>query len=126
MRPGFFDVGQLYKGGLGLNGEVVWTQPGGEGTTVFPQFPTQYPQVPQGYPQTPFCYQGLFSFGCGHWANTCEVFQEFDPYTNVVAAFCCCPMCSYIQIIVEPASQWYEQWYTLYNTGLVTGVRPTN
>lgn len=117
MQPGFPDLGSLYKKGL-VNGLPVWTQPGGSGTLVFPQFPTLYPQVPQGFPQSPFAYQGLFVFGCGHWANTTEVFEEYDPYTQVRAALCCCPMCSYIQLIVEPADDWWNQFYTLYRVGL--------
>lgn len=128
MQPGGLpDVGTLYKGGL-ENGQVIWTQPNGPGTIVFPQFPTQYPQVPerpQGFPQIPFVYSGLFSFGCGHWANTVEVFKMFNQYTSNQAAICCCPMCGYIQMIVEPAEKWWEEFYTLYDTGLETGVRPT-
>lgn len=123
-QPGFPDLGSLYKGGI-INGQQVYTQPGGPGTIVFPQFPSLYPVVPQGYPQEPMVYQGLLSFGCGHWANTCEVFSEYDPYNEVIAALCCCPMCGFIQLIVEPFSDWFEKWWVLYNTGFVTGVRPT-
>ena len=120
-QPGFFDVGQLYNSGL-VNGQLVWTQPGGEGTQVFPALPTVYPPIPQGYPQQVFVYQGLYVFGCRHWANTLETFQVYDPYTQLQALLLCCPMCSYIQQIVEPAALWWDDYYGLYPTGLGTGV----
>jgi hypothetical protein len=127
MQPGFpFEVGSLYNGGI-VNGQQVWTQPGGPGTPVLPAYPTLYPRVPekpQSFPQQPFVYTGMFIFGCLHWSNTVEVFQVYDPYTEQIAALCCCPQCSYIQLIVEPASQWWEEFYTIYDTGFVTGVHP--
>lgn len=121
-------LGTLYHGGHanGLpNGLPVWTQPGGAGTPVSPPAPTLYPIVPQGYPQAPFCYQGLYVLGCGHWINEPELYTEFDSTTGKQAALCCCPVCSYIQLIVEPADQWWEQWYGLYNTGLAVATLPT-
>jgi len=117
-QPYFPNQGDLLKQGV-ENGLDVWTQPNGNGTTVFPQFPKLYPQVPQGYPQAPFAYQGFLLFGCGHWANTVEVFQMYDPFNDIRAALCCCPMCSFIQLIVEPAHDWWNTFYSLYNTGLV-------
>lgn len=120
-------VGSLYNDGI-QNGQVIYTQPGGPGTLVYPQFPQLYPQVPerpQSFPQTPFVFAALFSFGCGHWANIPEVFKQFNIYTDNQAALCCCPMCGYIQLIVEPADDWWQKFFTLYNTGLATGVHPT-
>lgn len=118
MQPGFpFQVGGLYKGGL-VNGLPTWSQPGGPGTPVLPAFPQQYPQVPQGFPQQVFAYEGLYIFSCGHWTNTIETFQVYDPYTEMQALLLCCPLCSFIQQIVEPASLWYNDFYGLYQMGL--------
>ena len=115
--PGFFEVGQLYNGGI-VNGLLVWEQPGGPGTPVYPQAPIQYPPVYDGYPILPMSYNGFLNFGCGHWANTCEVQIVYDPYTEEQAALCCCPVCSYIQLIVEPASDWSNRFYSIYDTGV--------
>src|ERR1017187_5755446 len=108
-------VGSLYYGGkINGMGPVVWTQPGGIGTPVSPAAPTQYPVVFQGYPQTPFSYTGLFAFPCGHWCNTCEVFEANAPISGEVAAICCCPVCSYVVLIVIPVNDWYNDFYSIY------------
>ena len=115
--------GTLYYKGL-LNGQLVWTQPGGPGTAVSPVAPRIYPAVYQGYPQSPFAYQGLYVLGCGHWLNEIEVIQMWDDVNEEQAALLCCPVCSYIQLIVEPAVDWWETWYGLYNTGLEIATLP--
>jgi hypothetical protein len=127
VQPGMFSVGQLYGGGM-VNGQQVWSQPGGIGTQVFPAYPRMYPvqpEKPQSFPQTPFVFYAQLNFGCGHWANSPTVFKVYDPYTQEQAALCCCPQCGYIQLIVEPAEDWWEKFYLLYNQGLITGIRPT-
>jgi len=118
-QPGFPDLGSLYNKGL-VNGILVWTQPGGPGTPVFPQYPTLYPQRDEGFPRQPFSYQGLYSSPCGHWFNCPEVYEQWDPYNEVRAAFVCCPQCSYILLIVEPATKWFNSFYGLYDTGMVS------
>jgi hypothetical protein len=112
-------VGELYYGGkINGIGPVVWTQPNGPGTPVSPAAPTQYPVINQGYPQTPFSYEGLFSFPCGHWCNTCEVFEAYDEDNETSAAICCCPVCSYCILIVEPYNEWQNEFFSIYPLGL--------
>lgn len=114
MAP-FPVLGSLYYGGkINGSGPVVWTQPGGIGTPVSPAAPTQYPGHDEGYPQEFFSYEGLFSFGCGHWTNTCEVFEVYDPTTEMQAAVCCCPVCSFVIIIVEPYNNWQNEFFAIY------------
>lgn len=120
--PAFpYEVGILYRGGK-INGQQVYTQPGGPGTPVVPLPPQQYPGHDEGYPQIPFAYFGFLLMGCGHWINSCEVNQVYDPYTGMQAALLCCPICGYIQEIVEPATDWWDKWYSLYALGNGTGV----
>lgn len=113
-------VGSLYKQGK-VNGIVVWKQPGGVGTAVFPQFPSQNPVTVNGFPSAPMAYNGLYVWGCGHWSNTLETFQQYDPAKQKQALLLCCPMCSYVQAIVEPATDWYDKFFGLFNVGLGTG-----
>jgi hypothetical protein len=122
MQPLFpFSVGIMYNGGI-QNGVQVYTQPGGPGSPVSPQPPQTSPpstwQRTYYKPTYPFVYVGLLNFICGHWANTCEVFTVYDPYNDCQAALCCCPVCSMIQLIVEPASDWFQTFYSLYPLGL--------
>lgn len=122
MQPLFpYEIGVLYNGGE-INGQLVWTQPNGPGTPVSPAPPTQYPGHDEGYPQIPFAYYGLLNFGCGHWFNCPEVFTVDDPYTENRAALVCCPVCSYIGLIVEPASKWWDEFFFIYGLGNGTGV----
>lgn len=86
-------LGTLYKNPL-RNGTLYWTQPGGPGTEVLPQ-------------QAPGEQIALFSFGCGHWFNNMEVVQESDGMGGEVA-YLICPLCSYIQRAIDPASDIYE------------------
>ena len=114
----FPTVGSLYYGGrLNGMGPVVWTQPG-PGFIVQPQPPTEYPVVPQGYPQTPFSYTGLYSLLCNHWTNTVECYEVYDPATKMQAAVLVCPVCQTVQLIVEPYSEWENNFFGLYPLSL--------
>ena len=122
MQPLFpFEPGIMYNGGV-QNGIQVYTQPNGPGTKVVPQPPQTSP--PSNWknadykPTYPFVYVALIGFGCGHWCNAPEIFTVDDPYTGERAALCCCPTCSYIQEIIEPAEDWWQTWYSLYPVGL--------
>lgn len=115
-QPGQFAVGQLYKGGL-VNGLKVWTQPGGQGTPVFPQLPTQFPTINTGYPQVVMSYPALYVFGCLHPLNCAEIFEVYDPYIQEQVALVCCPMCSFIQQIITP----YENYSNYEDTPIVVG-----
>jgi hypothetical protein len=66
----------------------------------------------------PYVYVGLLFLGCGHRVNAPEVFRQFDPETGVQAALLCCPTCSFIIQIVEPADDWYQIFYQIFNVGL--------
>jgi len=116
--PGQVQVGQLFNGGK-INGIVVYKQPGGVGTLVYPQFPRLFPERYQGYPQSPFSYPAQSSWGCGHAANTAEVFQYFDPYQNngegEQMCAICCSMCGYVQQILT-----VEQYHSYIYTPIVT------
>ena len=121
--PGMlFQVGALYNGGY-QNGLLVYSQPGGVGTPVFPQPPQTSP--PQNWrntfykPTYPFVYVGLLSWGCKHWTNTCECIKVYDEYTEENAALLCCPVCSYIGYIIEPYDDWEREWFSIYPTGIV-------
>lgn len=110
---GFPAVGQFYNPNqFGF----PWSQPG-PGFVVSPQAPTEYPVVPQGFPQQPFAYEGLYSLICGHWTNTIETFEEYDPATKMQAAILCCPVCGVVQAIVEPYNVWQSSYYGLYPIG---------
>ena len=116
-----FEVGILYNGGY-VNGQLIYTQPNGPGTPVFPQPPKVNPPPNwknEFYPSYPFAYIGLLTWGCGHWTNTMEKFTVFDPYNDCVAALLCCPVCSYIGYIIEPASDWDREYFSIYPVGIV-------
>jgi hypothetical protein len=98
VMPGQREVGELYLGEY-RNGLKVWSQPGGVGTPVFPQLPTQYPSQNQGYPQVAMAYPAQYYLGCGHPSNCLEIFSYYDPYAEEVMALICCGQCSYIQVI---------------------------
>lgn len=123
MQPGFpYEVGIMRNGGI-VNGLQVFTQPNGPGTPVFPQPPQVNPppnwKNANWLPAFPYAYVGLLNFICGHWTNTCEVYKVYDPYNSVDAALLCCPVCSMIQLIVEPADNWWQEWFSLFPLGIV-------
>lgn len=94
-----------------------WSQPG-PGDEVSPQAPTEYPIVFQGFPQAPFSYTALYNLICGHWVNMVECFEEFDSVTQMQAAVLVCPVCGVVQLIVEPYSEWENNYFGLYPLGL--------
>jgi hypothetical protein len=103
-QPGQFQVGQLYKGGL-VNGLPFWSQPV-PGGLVYPQLPTKFPAQYMGYQQVTMSYPSLYVWGCGHPTNTAEIFEVYDPYLQEQVALECCPMCSYIQRIYAPYTDY--------------------
>ena len=120
--PSFpYRVGMLLFNGV-VNGQKIYSQPNGIGTPVVPQ-PPQVNPLPNWKnsnwrPSFPVVSIGLLNFLCGHWTNTCEVYTVYDPYNEVQAALCCCPVCSIIQLIIEPADDWWQEFYSLYPLGL--------
>lgn len=93
-------IGSLY---IPNYNNTPWSQPGGVGTTVFPQEKLgvtweEYP-VPG---QTWFEGGMLWSFGCGHWADFPVIFKDYDSNTSMSAAVICCPLCSYLNRLIEP------------------------
>jgi hypothetical protein len=122
MQPLFpYEVGIMRNGGY-VNGLQVFTQPGGPGTPVSPQPPRTNPpsnwKNQGGIPVYPTAFVGLLSWGCGHWTNTAEIVTVDNPYDDCRAALVCCPCCSYIQEIIEPASDWWVEWYSLFPVGV--------
>jgi hypothetical protein len=120
--PAFpYRVGMLLFDGI-QNGQQIYTQPDGIGTPVFPQPPTINPPPNWGtsnwLPAYPFAYVGLFNWGCNHWTNTPEIYTVWDPYSQEQAAFVCCPTCGYVQYIIEPASEWWQEVYMAYQVGI--------
>lgn len=107
-------VGELFLG-FERNGLPVFTQPGGIGTTVYPQAPTQFPQKFMGYQQVPMSYPSLYVALCGHQFNSFEIFEVFQPSLNDQAALICCPICSLIQQILL-----YSEYQNYLDVPLVT------
>lgn len=116
-----YQVGQLLFNGI-VNGQQIYSQPGGIGTPVVPQPPQVNPppnwKNSNWLPAYPFVYIGLLNFGCGHWTNTTEVYTVDNPDLGERVALCCCPVCGYIQLIVAPASDWWVEFYSLYPVGI--------
>jgi hypothetical protein len=87
-------LGSLFFGGL-VNGEKVWSQPGGPGTIVYPQ-----QQIGEQI--------GLWVEGCAHWFNSWDVRENaWNPPSFIFAyvvpsAFVLCPLCGYVQRIITP------------------------
>lgn len=99
MPANAWALGALYPPG-GLNG-VAWKQPGGPGTQVFPQQQTSVDLLSI----TPFSeLTGVMFSGCGHSIDQPLIQTEFDYETNESCALICCPMCGYVNWVVEPAS----------------------
>jgi hypothetical protein len=98
-------VGVLYLG-FYRNGQLVWKQPGGPGTEVFPQAPSLFPQVFQGYQQQVMSYPSLYVAGCGHQFNCYEIFEVLSPADGHQVALVCCPTCSFIQQVIDPYSSY--------------------
>lgn len=81
---------------------IPWTQPGGPGTTVFPQQQSNpwanYPVAGQFFIEA----SGLWTVGCGHWVDYPYVWRDYDACTGESCAIVSCPICSYIQYLMEP------------------------
>ncbi len=76
----------------------VFTQPGGPGTQTFPAQPIGE-------------RMGLFSASCQHWFNAWRV--QFTSYKDDMGAIhrialVQCPLCSFLQQIIEPADAIYS------------------
>jgi hypothetical protein len=104
--PGEIVTGMLYLGGY-RNGLLVWTQPGGIGTPVFPQYPQEFPwfggqnDAEAGIYEWPVVIPSQYIFGCLHKNNCPEVYQFADIYNdNAPMVAVVCPQCSYIQQIL--------------------------
>lgn len=106
----FPQVGSLYNHGF-VNGLPTFTQPGGVGTTVFPQQAQISPANFQGYIQYPMAYPGQYYPSCGHVINTFDVFFEYNASAGEIYALICCPFCSFIQVVM-PESQYYSYLQT--------------
>lgn len=98
-------VGTLYI--PNFNG-IAWSQPGGPGTTVFPQQNTGpfWLQPNKTYPLLgpPFAEAGqsLWINPCGHGDDVSQVFRDYDCLTGSSAAVVVCSVCSYILRLIEP------------------------
>jgi hypothetical protein len=82
---------------------IAWSQPGGAGTTVYPQEQvnvpfTAYPVGGQIWAEN----SGLWVLGCGHWQNAVLILRSYDPVNQVSAALICCALCTFVQRIQEP------------------------
>jgi hypothetical protein len=98
-------VGELYN--EDMCGEQGWlpeyTQPGGIGTPTYPAQSTGSPSIIDGVPQEQGT--GMFTAGCGHWFNSFDVIT--GTYQGGTAAFVRCPLCGYLQEIINPSSLLY-------------------
>ncbi len=98
----FPQLGTLFYGGRAQYRDTIeWTQPGGPGTTV--------------YPQQKFGEQvALFVAGCGHWFNHWNVEKNnfnppsYDVNFTEISAFMLCPLCGYVQRIITPYDEIYD------------------
>lgn len=108
------EIGTLYNPpGDAIPGTLpsVWRQPGGPGTTVYPQ---PYDSA-AGEFEPPLIPQGMYSFQCGHIFNLPAIFEEYDPDTDEQAAIICCPVCTLVQQIIEP----YEEYLNYIQNPIV-------
>lgn len=95
-------VGSLYQ--RNYNG-TAWSQPGGPGTTVFPQQQINVPFAAYPVPgQVWMENSGLWNSPCGHWFNAPRIQMDHDDMLGQSAALVLCPLCSYIIRIIEPFS----------------------
>ena len=109
------EIGTLYNPpGDAIPGTLasVWSQPAGRGTTVYPQPQDSAP----GFMEPPIIPSGMYVFGCGHVFNLPWIFEAYDDDTGEQAAVVCCPVCSYVQQIIEP----YERYLDYIDTPIVT------
>lgn len=114
-RPAWMlpELGSLYP----ISDDVIpsempptWTQPGGPGTTVYPQ---QMDSAAGEFepPMTPI---GMYVPGCGHPCNCLKVFKQWDIITQQHWAIITCPACGYIQLL-----QLYSEYENYIETPIV-------
>jgi hypothetical protein len=121
--PAFpYQVGMLLFNGV-VNGQNIYSQPNGIGTAVVPQPPQVNPppswKNSNWLPAYPYAYISLLTWGCGHRTNTAETWTVGDPYSGEQAALLCCPTCGYLGYIIEPAADWWQEFYSIYPVGVV-------
>ena len=95
------EIGTLYNPpGDAIPGTLasVWSQPGGPGTTVYPQPQDSAP----GFMEPPIIPTGMYAFLCRHIFNLPAVFEAYDDETGQQAAIICCPVCTLVQAIIIP------------------------
>lgn len=100
-------IGTLYNpSGDAIPGTLpsFWSQPGGPGTTVYPQ----PKDTAAGFLEPPLISIGMYVWGCGHITNLPAVFEAYDDETQERAALICCPTCTFIQLIIEPYSRYQD------------------
>jgi hypothetical protein len=93
IGPVNFVVGTMYQPPPGFS------QPGGPGTTVYPQ------QVTGGAPidlKPTTELSGFFSYSCGHQVNFPMIFWDVDLSTGERVALVTCPLCTCIQRTMTP------------------------
>lgn len=104
-------IGSLYSpSGDALPGTLpsFWSQPGGPGTTVYPQ---PYDSA-AGEFEPPLIPYGMYSFMCRHIFNLPAIFEEYDPVSGEQAAIICCPVCTLVQQIIIPYSEYQNYLQT--------------
>lgn len=99
MQNGW-EIGALYNP---TYNNVRWSQPGGIGTTVYPQPATGvdllsiHPFSEYSNVQPPPA--------CGHAFDEPLLQQEWDYDTDSSCMLVCCPVCSFVVAVIEPASE---------------------
>jgi hypothetical protein len=98
------NVGLLY---IQNYNNIPFTQPGGAGTQVFPVQANNAPFTAYPVPGQVINEVGmsLWQFGCGHGADVVRIFQDYDSGTALSCAVVCCPICTFIQKLIEPYDQ---------------------
>ena len=84
---------------------IAWTQPGGKSTQVFPAQARNQPMTSYPVPGQIIDEVGMSLWpvwGCLHGSDVARIFKDFDSVTKLSAACVCCPICSYVQYLIEP------------------------
>jgi hypothetical protein len=99
--PSTANIGSLYQ--PNYNG-IHWTQPGGQGTQVFPAQADGQPFVNYPVPGQIFIEAGsaLWRAGCAHGFDCVRLVKDYDPTTGKHCCLVLCPICSYIINLIEP------------------------
>jgi hypothetical protein len=105
-----YQKGGAYFGAPGGQG-FGFTQTGGPGTQVLPaQTVDPSSNIAPFSTKATSNQTGQFAFGCGHIVNNPVVWRDFDYVTNMSAAMITCPMCGYLNSVLEP----YELWLNTF------------